>query len=126
ALAELSVLDHLHAVEVHGLAHSASLAADHAEELVECARPRRVEHVVEERGAAVREELLRPSEPLRAAGGEDEAGHGRAHGPCSRSSQPSSTETLIVRQRAQRIRTFFVICIACIDTASTFPQVTQT
>jgi hypothetical protein len=43
-----------------------------------------------------------------------------------RPSGSSVTATLIVEQRAQRTRTFFVICMACIDSARTFPHRTQT
>jgi hypothetical protein len=42
------------------------------------------------------------------------------------SSTGTSADTLIVRQRPQRMRTRFVMCSALIATASTFPHSTQT
>ena len=73
-LAEVPVLDDLDAFEVNACAHVVGGATDHADQLVERAGARVVEHVVEQRTAVVRKQLLGGAEALRPAGGEDQAG----------------------------------------------------
>ena len=80
-----AVLDDLGAGQVDLLADALRPAAEHADELVEGARAGRVEHVAEQRPAAVGQQLLGLPEPARAARREHEPGDpllsARRHAP---------------------------------------------
>jgi hypothetical protein len=78
ALAEVPVLEHLRARQVDGRPDLVDhAAADDADQLVEVAGARRRKRVVQQRRAAVREQLLRLAEALRATRGQNEAGDPR-------------------------------------------------
>jgi hypothetical protein len=77
ARAELAVLDDVEAAQVDGLPDRLRAAAQDAEELVERAGPGSLQGVIEERRAAVGQQLLRLPETTRPAGGEHETGDPR-------------------------------------------------
>src|SRR5205085_11524604 len=74
AAAEGVVDDDLGAAEIDPLANAVRRAAERHDQLIELARPRGVEDVAEERLPAVREQLLRTSQPPRSSCSEYEAG----------------------------------------------------